>query len=52
VSFLKYFKAILWQFCSLRFKITAIVRGAKNEQEMWGLERRAGRGRLEEEEEM
>jgi hypothetical protein len=49
---LKYFKALLWQFCSLRFKITASVRSAKNEQRMLGLERRAGRGRLEEEEEM
>jgi len=49
---LKHFEALLWQFCSLRFKITASVLSATNEQRILGLERRVGRGRLEEEEEM
>ena len=49
---LKYFKAHLWQLCALRFKITTRVRSSKNEQGMLGLERIAGRGRLETEEEM
>jgi hypothetical protein len=51
VPILKYFKALLWQFCSIRFKITASVGSAKNEQGMLSLERTAGSGRLEEEEE-